>query len=201
MKRSGVLMPIFSLPSPYGIGTVGRGAYEFADYIKKSGAEIWQVLPVGQTGYGNSPYQSFSSFAGNPYFIDPDMLCEDGILERNDLPERVPEGENIDYGRIYFSRRRMLRAAYDFSGERLKSETEEFLSLHPDVYDYAFFMSLKDRFGGKCYLDFPKCLVRRERAAMKSYEELLSDDISYYIFEQYLFFLQWKRFQKMELLQ
>ena len=76
MKRSGVLMPIFSLPSPYGIGTVGRGAYEFADYIKKSGAEIWQVLPVGPTGYGNSPYQSFSSFAGNPYFIDPDMLCE-----------------------------------------------------------------------------------------------------------------------------
>lgn len=196
MKRSGVLMPIFSLPSPYGIGTVGRGAYEFADYIKKSGAEIWQVLPVGPTGYGNSPYQSFSSFAGNPYFIDPDMLCEDGILERNDLPERVPEGENIDYGRIYFSRRRMLRAAYDFSGERLKSETEEFLSLHPDVYDYAFFMSLKDRFGGKCYLDFPKCLVRRERAAMKRYEELLSDDISYYIFEQYLFFSQWKRFKE-----
>ena len=90
MKKSGVLMPIFSLPSPYGIGTVGRGAYEFADYIKKSGADIWQVLPVGPTGYGNSPYQSFSSFAGNSYFIDPDMLCEDDILKLS-VPKKAPK--------------------------------------------------------------------------------------------------------------
>lgn len=196
MKKSGVLMPIFSLPSPYGIGTVGRGAYEFADYIKKSGADIWQVLPVGPTGYGNSPYQSFSSFAGNPYFIDPDMLCEDDILKKDDLPGTVPEGEKIDYGKIYFSRRKMLRSAYEYSGNRLKSETEEFLLAHPAVGDYAFFMALKDRFKGKCYLDFPKCLVRREKSAMEKYRALLSDEINYYVFEQYLFFSQWKRMRE-----
>ena len=189
-------MPIFSLPSPYGIGTVGRGAYEFADYIKKSGADIWQVLPVGPTGYGNSPYQSFSSFAGNSYFIDPDMLCEDDILKKDDLPDTVPEGEKIDYGKIYFSRRKMLRSAYEYSGNRLKSETEEFLLAHPAVGDYAFFMALKDRFKGKRYLDFPKCLVHREKSAMEKYKAFLSDEINYYVFEQYLFFSQWKRMRE-----
>ena len=196
MKRSGVLMPIFSLPSPYGIGTVGRGACEFADYIKKSGADIWQVLPVGPTGYGNSPYQSFSSFAGNPYFIDPEMLCEDDIMKKDDLPEKVDGKEKIDYGKIYFSRRKMLRSAYEYSGKRLKNETEKFLFEHPDIKDYAFFMALKDKFGGRRYLDFPKCLVRREKAAMEKYAALLSDEINYYAFEQYLFFSQWKRLRE-----
>ena len=189
-------MPIFSLPSPYGIGTVGRGACEFADYIKKSGADIWQVLPVGPTGYGNSPYQSFSSFAGNPYFIDPEMLCEDDIMKKDDLPEKVDGKEKIDYGKIYFSRRKMLRSAYEYSGKRLKNDTEKFLFEHPDIKDYAFFMALKDKFGGRRYLDFPKCLVRREKAAMEKYAALLSDEINYYACEQYLFVSQWKRLRE-----
>ena len=116
MKKSGVLMPVFSLPSPYGIGTLGKGAYKFADWLKASGAGIWQVLPAGPTGYGDSPYQSFSSFAGNPYFIDPDMLCGDGILPEKDLPRKLPEGKAIDYGALYASRRQMLQAAYEHSG-------------------------------------------------------------------------------------
>ncbi len=186
-------MPVFSLPSPYGIGTLGKGAYKFADWLKASGAAIWQVLPVGPTGYGDSPYQSFSSFAGNPYFIDPDMLCEDGILQENDLPRKIPEGTAIDYGALYVSRRKMLRAAYEHSGKRLKGETDEFLSSHPDIRDYALFMALKDRFGGKCWHDFPKCLVRREKAALEKYKKLLADRTDYYVFEQYLFFSQWKK--------
>lgn len=186
-------MPVFSLLSPYGIGTLGKGAYKFADWLKASGAAIWQVLPVGPTGYGDSPYQSFSSFAGNPYFIDPDMLCEDGILPEKDLPRKIPEGTAIDYGALYVSRRKMLRAAYEHSGKRLKGETDEFLSSHPDIRDYALFMALKDRFGGKCWHDFPKCLVRREKAALEKYKKLLADRTDYYVFEQYLFFSQWKK--------
>ncbi len=186
-------MPVFSLPFPYGIGTLGKGAYKFADWLKASGAAIWQVLPVGPTGYGDSPYQSFSSFAGNPYFIDPDMLCEDGILQEKDLPRKIPEGMAIDYGALYVSRRKMLRAAYEHSGKRLKGETDEFLSSHPDIRDYALFMALKDRFGGKCWHDFPKCLVRREKAALEKYKKLLADRTDYYVFEQYLFFSQWKK--------
>lgn len=193
MKRSGVLMPVFSLPSPYGIGTLGKGAYKFADWLKASGAAIWQVLPVGPTGYGDSPYQSFSSFAGNPYFIDPDMLCEGGILPEKDLPRKIPEGKATDYGELYVSRRRMLRAAYEHSGKRLKSETDEFLLSHPDIRDYALFMAIKDKFGGRCWHDFPKCLVRREKAALEKYKKLLSDGTDYYVFEQYLFFSQWKK--------
>ena len=192
MKKSGVLMPVFSLPSPYGIGTLGKGAYKFADWLKASGAGIWQVLPAGPTGYGDSPYQSFSSFAGNPYFIDPDMLCGDGILPEKDLPRKLPEGKAIDYGALYASRRQMLQAAYEHSGKRLKSETDEFLASHPDIRDYALFMALKDKFGGRCWHDFPKCLVRREKSALEKYKKLLADRTDYYVFEQYLFFSQWK---------
>ena len=192
MKKSGVLMPVFSLPSPYGIGTLGKGAYKFADWLKASGAGIWQVLPAGPTGYGDSPYQSFSSFAGNPYFIDPDMLCGDGILPEKDLPRKLPEGKAIDYGALYASRRQMLQAAYEQSGKRLKSETDEFLASHPDIRDYALLMALKDKFGGRCWHDFPKCLVRREKSALEKYKKLLADRTDYYVFEQYLFFSQWK---------
>lgn len=192
MKKSGVLMPVFSLPSPYGIGTLGKGAYKFADWLKASGAGIWQVLPAGPTGYGDSPYQSFSSFAGNPYFIDPDMLCGDGILPEKDLPRKLPEGKAIDYGALYASRRQMLQAAYEHSGKRLKSETDEFLASHPDIRDYALLMALKDKFGGRCWHDFPKCLVRREKSALEKYKKLLADRTDYYVFEQYLFFSQWK---------
>lgn len=192
MKKSGVLMPVFSLPSPYGIGTLGKGAYKFADWLKASGAGIWQVLPAGPTGYGDSPYQSFSSFAGNPYFIDPDMLCGDGVLPEKDLPRKLPEGKTIDYGALYASRRQMLQAAYEHSGKRLKSETDEFLASHPDIRDYALFMALKDKFGGRCWHDFPKCLVRREKYALEKYKKLLADRTDYYVFEQYMFFSQWK---------
>ena len=117
-------------------------------------------------------------------------------MKKDDLPEKVDGKEKIDYGKIYFSRRKMLRSAYEYSGKRLKNETEKFLFEHPDIKDYAFFMALKDKFGGRRYLDFPKCLVRREKAAMEKYAALLSDEINYYAFEQYLFFSQWKRLRE-----
>ena len=111
MERScGILMPIFSLPSSYGIGSLGKEAYSFADFLKKSGRRYWQLLPLGPTSYGDSPYQSFSSAAGNPYFIDLDMLCEDGLLSHAEI-EAVDWGRNegrVDYEKLYLNRFRIL---------------------------------------------------------------------------------------------
>lgn len=196
MKKSGILMPVFSLPSPYGIGTLGDGAYEFARYVKASRADIWQVLPVGPTGYGDSPYQSFSSFAGNPYFIDPDRLVRDGFLKKKDLPPKVPEGEKIDYGAIYFSRGKMLEKAYEYSYGKVKDEVAEFASSRPDIKDYAVFMTAKDACGGACWHDFPSGVKLRRKSALARFEARNADRVNYYLFVQYLFFTQWQGLKK-----
>jgi 4-alpha-glucanotransferase len=114
MRQSGILMPLFSLPSPYGIGSMGKEAFGFIDFLKKSGQSIWQMLPVCPTSYGDSPYQSFSSYAGNPYFIDLDLLAKDGYLEKADY-ESVFFGDDdckIDYGALYNNRYPVLYKAY-----------------------------------------------------------------------------------------
>lgn len=196
MKKSGILMPVFSLPSPYGIGTLGDGAYRFADYVKASHADIWQVLPVGPTGYGDSPYQSFSSFAGNPYFIDPDHLVRDGFLKRSDLPPRTAEGVGINYGDIYFSRGKMLEKAYEYSYGKVKTDVAEFACSRPDIKDYAVFMATKDACGGACWHDFPKGLKLRRADFLARFEKRNADRINYYLFVQYLFFVQWDRLKK-----
>lgn len=121
-RSSGILLSISSLPSPYGIGTLGREAYAFADFLHAAGQKYWQLLPLGPTSYGDSPYQSFSTFAGNPYFIDLDLLAEDGLLDRDDL-EGINWGTEpryVDYGKIYASRFAVLRKAFQkgFSGTR-----------------------------------------------------------------------------------
>ena len=130
MKKrcSGVLMPISSLPSPYGIGTLGNIAYDWIDFLRESGQSWWQILPLGPTSYGDSPYQSFSSAAGNPYLIDLDMLVCEGLLEKNDL-SGINWGENperVDYGLIFNSRFKVLYKAYQKGKETLKGEFEAF---------------------------------------------------------------------------
>lgn len=123
MKRSsGILMPIFSLPSPYGIGAMGKAAYEFADFLYRAGQRYWQMLPIGPTSYGDSPYQSFSTFAGNPYFIDLDMLAEDGLLRKDEIAgiNWGTEPRYVDYGRIYESRFDVLSKAKERGWERDK---------------------------------------------------------------------------------
>ena len=125
MKRSsGILFPISSLPSPYGIGTFGKAAYEFADFLKAAGQKYWQVLPLGPTSYGDSPYQSFSTNAGNPYFIDLDMLIEDGLLTKEDV-KKEKWGTNpryVDYGQIYISRFKVLEKAKERGYKSLINE-------------------------------------------------------------------------------
>ena len=127
-RSAGILMPITALPSPYGIGTLGKEAYDFVDFLKISGQKYWQLLPVGPTSYGDSPYQSFSTYAGNPYMIDLDMLCDQGLLIKEDL-KKIDWGSNsqyIDYEKIYNERFKVLRQAY----ENFKSGSAGILGLY-----------------------------------------------------------------------
>ena len=195
MRRgSGILLHISSLPSPYGIGTLGREAYRFADRLKAAGQRYWQVLPLGPTSYGDSPYQSFSSFAGNPYFIDLEMLAEDGLLNRAEL-EAVSWGddpEQVDYGAIYQNRFSVLYRAYQNGWVRDLEAVDLFAQERPWLHDYALFMALKRHFGMKSWIDWPDRAIRlREPEAVARYEALLADDIRFFTYLQYLFFRQW----------
>ena len=145
MKRcSGVLLPIFSLPSPYGIGTLGKAAYDWIDFLHEAGQQLWQVLPIGPTSFGDSPYQSFSAFAGNPYFIDLEQLCEDGLLQKEDCAPLADQADSaaIDYAKQYQYRYAILKKAYSRFDN--PNEISRFRKAHNWVDDYALFMALKD---------------------------------------------------------
>lgn len=194
MERScGILMPVFSLPSPYGIGTLGRSAYEFVDFLHEAGQRYWQVLPLGHTGFGDSPYQCFSTVAGNPYFIDLDFLVEEGLLKKTDLENLDSSYSRIDYGYIYQTRWELLRIAYKNSS-RLEGEISFFKQENSDwVIDYALFMSLKQHFGQKPVYEWDdSSIVQRVPSSIEHYSQLLKDEIDFYIFIQFLFFKQWK---------
>ena len=152
MRKSGILLPIFSLPNSYGIGTLGKEAYQFVDFLVKSHQSYWQVLPLGPTSYGDSPYQSFSVFAGNPYFIDLDFLSEDGLLDPSEYAHCFDESLTIDYSKIYYNRFEVLRKAYKrFDIELLSDferENEDWLN------DYAIFMALKELHNGASFLEW-----------------------------------------------
>jgi len=195
MKKSGIMMPIFSLKSRYGIGTLGKEAYKFADFLSASKVKIWQMLPLGPTGYGDSPYQCLSSFAGNTYFIDPDFLVRDHYMKKSDLPE-IKHDERIDYGHIYFSRKEMLRKAYDYSYSKISGKVKAFGKKNPDVYDYAVFMALKDKYNGTPWYSFPLDIRLREKEALEKVEKELADDIHFHLYCQYLFFEQWDSLKK-----
>ena len=145
-RSNGVIMPIFSIPSPYGIGTFGKAAYDVVDFISDASLKYWQILPLGQTSYGDSPYQSFSSFAGNPYFVDLDMLIEDGFLKEDDL-DNLNFGDNdryVDYAIQYNLRYRILKKAYENSKGKLDNKIKEFRKKEAYwIEDYAMFMAIK----------------------------------------------------------
>lgn len=238
-RASGILMPIFSLPGKYGIGCMSAEARKFADFLQKSGQSYWQILPVGPTGYGDSPYQSFSTFAGNPYFIDPYELIRRGLLKKNESRELEQKSAaessasanhkdasgketassakektvsvkgtasvkndnpahnsvpGVDYGFQYEHRFKVLRKAYarwKDAGEgdafrRFAEANKEWL------HDYALFMALKDAFGGAPFTQWDDDIRYREPAALRSWTEKLSDEISFYEFLQYEFDREWK---------
>ena len=193
-RSSGILLHISSLPSRYGIGTLGREAYRFADALKAARQKYWQVLPLGPTSFGDSPYQSFSTFAGNPYFIDLELLAEDGLLSREEL-EHADWGDDprcVDYGRIYAARFPVLRRAFERGYSRDRQWVEEFSQKNRWVRDYALFMALKGHFGMKSWLEWEdREIARHCPAAVERYERLLAEDAAFYTYLQYLFFRQW----------
>jgi 4-alpha-glucanotransferase len=194
MRRSGVILPIFSLPSNYGIGSLGKEAYNFVDFLVKAKQSYWQILPIGPTSYGDSPYQSFSTFAGNPYFIDLDSLIDDGILEKNDV-EKYSYGmsENyIDYGTMYKNRFGILRIAYNTAYLRYEKGIRKFREDNKEwIEDYALFMAIKNYFKDVAWKEWDNDIKHRKPEAIKRYTNLLKDDIEFYIFLQYLFYKQW----------
>ncbi len=196
MRASGILLPISSLPSKYGIGCFSKSAYEFVDQLKRAGQRYWQILPLGPTGYGDSPYQSFSTFAGNPYFISLEDLIEEGVLsqEECDSADFGSTPESVDYGKIYKARFPLLRKAY----ERSKiSEDPGFWKFMEEnswwVRDYAIFMAVKDLFGGKSWDQWPEDIRKRWGYSMDYYQRELYFDIEFYEYIQYVFLKQWNR--------
>ena len=232
-RNAGILMPVSSLPSPYGIGTFGKDAYDFVTFVKECNHKYWQVLPLGPTTYGDSPYQSYSAFAGNPYFVDLDMLIEAGFLLKSEVisrdwgdgivPVNVSEDDAVNgrfgtyrdgnigderyvsYEKIYNNRFDILRIAYNrfkaacaeskktlAKGLSLYKQFDNFVKDNADwLEDYALFMALKSHFNNVSWGEWETDIKFRKPEAMSRYEEQLSDDIGYWKFIQFEFYLQW----------
>ena len=189
-------MAVSSLPSPYGIGTLGKAAYDFADFLKDAGQSYWQMLPLGPTSYGDSPYQSFSTYAGNPYFIDLDMLIEDGLLTRDEVESQNwgTEPRYVDYGKIYESRFTLLHKAYKRGWERDAEAVAAFAQDNARwLPDYALYMACKRHFGMKAWTEWPDddLRLRKNEAVLDKYRTLLREDVQFFTYLQFLFFRQW----------
>ncbi len=197
MKRSaGILLPVSALPSPYGIGTLGKAAYDFVDFLVKAEQRYWQMLPLGPTGFGDSPYQCVSSFAGNPYFIDLDFLVNEGLLTSSDIKSASfgNEHKNVDYQALYSRREKLLRKAFS----AFKNDTEVFRSENALwLEDYALYMALKSHFGMRAWQDWEDEAIRlRSPEAIAKYREMLREDIDYHVFVQFEFFRQWENLRE-----
>ena len=194
-RSSGILMPISSLPSPHGIGTLGAEARRFVDFLADAGQSWWQILPVGPTSYGDSPYQSFSAYAGNPYFIDLDLLCADGLLTQEEV-RAVNWGADpsrVDYSAIYEGRYPLLRLATERGWERDADKVKAF-SAENEAWlpDYALFMALKRHFDMLPWTQWPDEDIRLRRdEAVARYRAELAEDVRLFTYIQYLFFRQW----------
>lgn len=193
MRRSGILMHISSLPGPGGIGSLGKEAYAFADFLKASGMAVWQVLPLGPTGYGESPYQSSSVFAGNPMLISCAALREAGLVAYDDGEEFTPDDpERVDYPAVRENKEKLLRRCFAQSEGKLQKELAAFRQENPWVEDFALFTALKARYGGVMWTKWPDREVRRRQpAALERCRRELDGEIRYHLFCQYLFFRQW----------
>lgn len=198
-RSSGILMHITSLPGLYGIGTFGKEAYKFVDFLEKSSQSYWQILPLGITGEGDSPYQSFSAFAGNPYFIDLDFLTEQGLLSREDY-EDMDFGSNcmiVDYEKIFNNKMPILRLAFEKGKYTYENEVKEFRKNNRFwIEDYSLYMAIKCKFGLRSWQDWDKPIKLRNKETIDNYREELKEEIDYWIFLQYLFFTQWFNLKK-----
>ena len=196
MRAAGILLPISAIPSAYGIGTFSKEAYKFVDFLKKAGQTYWQILPLGPTGYGDSPYQSFSTFAGNPYYIDLEALIEKGFITKKQC-EGYDWGNNesyVDYEKIYLSRFAILKKA--FASSKL-SEDQAYLAFEKEnafwLEDYALYMAIKDDHKGASWDVWEDEIRLREPKALKAYAKKLAKEVLFYKFQQFLFWVQWQK--------
>ncbi len=199
MRECGILLPVASLPSRYGIGTFSKEACDFIDSLKEAGQNYWQILPLGPTGYGDSPYQAFSAFAGNPYYIDLEQLIDEGLLTREEC-DAADFGRNesyIDYEAVYRNRFPVLRKAY----ERWKRQTEARggdidgileSRLYDETREYCFYAAVKKSFGEKSWSEWDEDIKLRRPEAVARYREKLKEEIRFYEFQQMMFIRQWK---------
>ena len=193
-RASGILMPVSSLPSEYGIGTLGKAAYDFADFLAAAGQSYWQMLPLGPTGYGDSPYSSFSAYAGNPYFIDLALLRRDGLLlpGEAEAPDWWADPRQVDYGRLYARRLPLLRLAAERGWARDGAAAEAFAEANRGwLPDYALFMALKRRFDMRPWTEWPVDIRLRKDGSAERYARELAEDVRFFTYVQYLFFRQW----------
>ena len=208
MRASGILLPISSIPSNYGIGCFSKEAYAFVDQLAEAGQKYWQILPLGPTGYGDSPYQSFSTFAGNPYFIDLEELIQRDLLTAAECAECDWGGSKsyVDYEKVYLSRFSLLRKAYrrfyqmDGKEKELQLIREEMEAFEKEqgfwLADYCLYMAVKDSLEGISWNQWPEDLKTRKPEALAKAREELKEDISFYAFQQFWFYRQWNRLKK-----
>ena len=199
-RASGILLHITSLPGEYGIGDFGKCAYNFVDFLESSNQKYWQILPMGVTGYGDSPYQSFSAFAGNPYFIDLNALVEDGFLSVDDLKilSEINKVDEIRYDKLYVERYAVLKKA--FLSFKEKGECRELVKFRNKnvswLENYSLYMAIKNSQGGKSWLEWPRNYRVRDKKSLKEARVSLKEEIEYHIFLQYLFDKQWNKLKK-----
>ena len=193
-RSSGILMHISSLPGKYGIGTFGKEAFSFVDFLKKAGQKFWQILPLGQTGYGDSPYQCFSAFAGNPYFIDLEILEAEGLLNKCDYSnlDFGSREDSIDYEKLFINKYKVLRIAFNNSRGKYTKELGIFKNENKIwLEDYALYMAIKEHFNLKSWQNWDNDIRLRKENAIIKYKKILKEEIDYWIFLQYMFFKQW----------
>ncbi len=199
MRSSGVLMHITSLPSPYGIGTIGDEARRFVDFLVDAGQTWWQVLPTCPTGFADSPYQSFSTYAGNPYFIDLEYLCYDGLVTKEEI-ESYPWGTDdtqVDYGQIFDSRFRVLRLAYSRFKHRIPWDYQAFCEKNRIwLEDYALYMTLKDIHEKNPWNKWDEKYRMRDEKALDEIRQSHGDDVGFWMMTQYIFYAQWRELRK-----
>lgn len=193
-RSSGVLLPVYSLPSPYGVGTFGRSAYDFIDFLKAAGQRYWQVLPLGFTDFAGSPYSSVSTFAGNPDYIDLDILARDGLLEPPLLAglDRAGDAAVLDRAAVHAGREALLRRAFENGRERYAAQLEQFCARTGWLRGFALYLALKTRFDGKPWYDWPEELKARRSDAVAAQELENREEIAYQEFLQFLFYRQWR---------
>ena len=198
MRKSGLLLHISSLPGAGGIGTLSKEAYAFADFLKKSGMKIWQVLPMGPTGYGESPYQSSSVFAGNPMLISLEALAEEGLLTLNPGDLYTPsQAEKVEFEAVRLNKETLLHRAFEESEAKLADELAAFVKENDWAEDFALFTAVKRSFGNNMWTKWPDKAIRmREEEAVKKYRAELDVEVRYHIFCQYIFFRQWFALKK-----